>query len=394
LRSSGRIGRAAGRAALALALAALATEYRVRPALTPAQNRWRSMPIVPFGDTLIGISFRPLQARALGLEPTRALTSLLSHPFPVIRLGAMWNQIEHLPGAFDCGDLDRTVEAAQRAGKQIILGLGAVKGFGYPEFFVPDHQLGRPLPEGKLIGAQTHPSLLLGATSFITRMAERYRDCDAIIAWQVEHEAVDPLGMEHSWRLGRDFVAAELAALRAVDANRPIIMSGYLPTSLSVRVAQWWRTRGQGDSLAAAQDLADIVGIDYYPRHALLARAGWAVYLDGAGSPWQRGRIERLAQTLSSRNQRLSVTEGQAEPWEGTTVPPLPASGKTMYSCAPEQLIDNYNHCLKSAGAAGATLFAYLFWGAEYWLARAQLGDLSYIEAWRRILGEGSSAAH
>ena len=84
---------------------------------------------------------------------------------------------------------------------------------------------------------------------------------------------MDPLGVEHSWRLEADFVKQEAEALRKADPTRPLMMNGFLPTSLAVRLTQWWRTRDQGDSLAVAQRLADMVGIDYYPRHAL-ARVG------------------------------------------------------------------------------------------------------------------------
>ena len=109
---------------------------------------------------------------------------------------------------------------------------------------------------------------------------ERYRDREAIVAWQVEHDAVDPLGMEHSWRLSATFVRQEVAAVRAADPTRPVMMNGFLPTSAPVRMQQWWRTRDQGDSLAVAQQLADIVGVDFYPRHALVA-GGRAVGLPG-----------------------------------------------------------------------------------------------------------------
>jgi hypothetical protein len=37
----------------------------------------------------------------------------------------------------------------------------------------------------------------------------------------------------------------------------------------------------------------------------------------------------------------------------------------------------------------GCTLYAYLFWGAEYWVLRKQHGDPSYLHAFARIL-EGS----
>ena len=58
-------------------------------------------------------------------------------------------------------------------------------------------------------------------------------------------------------------MAREVEAVRAADPTRPIMMNGFLPTSLAVQAQQWWRTRDQGDSLAVAQRLADMVGIDF-----------------------------------------------------------------------------------------------------------------------------------
>jgi hypothetical protein len=37
-------------------------------------------------------------------------------------------------------------------------------------------------------------------------------------------------------------------------------------------------------------------------------------------------------------------------------------------------------------------LWAYLFWGAEYWLLRKQQGDDSYLRAFERVLAEGPPA--
>ena len=209
--------------------------------------------------------------------------------------------------------------------------------------------------------------------------------CNSIIAWQVEHEAVDPLGMEHSWRLDAEFVVAEVEAVRQSDPTRPILMNGFLPVSLPVRLTQWWQTHDQGDSLAVAQRLADIVGVDYYPRHALLGTSGATVYLDASRSPWQHQRLMRLFAWARGRGKRLMISEGQAEPWEAVTTPPSPRAS-AMFSCRPEDVIDNYNRCLRWARQAGFVLDAYLFWGAEYWILRAQHGDSSYRQAFVRIL--------
>jgi hypothetical protein len=199
-----RLAALAGGVAATLALARL-SGFRLARSEHRLTDRWRRVAVEPRGSALLGISFRPLQAEALGLDARTTLQTLLDYPFEVVRLGAYWNRMELGPANFRSDDLDWQIGAAEGAGKKIVLCLGPVKSFGYPEFFVPAHQLSRPLPEGTIVDADSHPSLLAAAIAFATRIVERYRERESIIAWQVEHEAVDPLGMEHSWRLGARF---------------------------------------------------------------------------------------------------------------------------------------------------------------------------------------------
>lgn len=362
----------------------LASEVRLKQATQPLTDAWQHLPIEPRGSTLLGISFRPPQVDALGLDAQTTLQTLLSYPFQLIRLGAYWNRIEPEPGTVYFDELDRQIDAAEQAGKQIILCVGPLKTFSYPEFFVPAHHLSRPLPEHTLIKPSAYPSLLTAATNFIARTVERYKHRKGIVAWQLEHEAVDPLGVEHSWRLDVSFVEKEVEALRKADPDRPIMMNGFLPTSLPVRLSQWWQTHDQGDSLTVAQRLADIVGIDYYPRHALMSIGTKTLYLDGSKRLWQQRRRKQLFARTRMYRQKLMITEGQAEPWETVTTPPDPA-GQGMYSCLPEQVIINYNTCLRWSRQE-APLYAYLFWGAEYWMLRQQSADPSYLQALARIL--------
>lgn len=359
----------------------IVSEIRLTRATRPLTDRWQRIAVEPRHATLLGISFRPLQAEALGLDVRTTLRTLLAYPFQLVRLGAYWNRIETEPGQPHFDALDWQIDAAERAGKQIILNVGAVKTFGYPEFFVPSHHLERPLREGALVHPAAHPALLSAATAFITRVVDRYKDRRAIVAWQVEHEAVDPLGIEHSWRLAAAFVEAEVNAVRQTDPTRPIMMNGFLPTSSPVRIQQWWRTRDQGDSLSVAQRMADMVGVDYYPRHALVRIGALTAYLDGSRGRASERRRQRLCAWAVERGRQLMISEGQAEPWETATTPPSPA-GRGMYSCLPERLIENYNACMRWP----AHLYAYLFWGAEYWVARSQQRDTRYIQAFARVL--------
>ena len=290
---------ALGVGAASLLAVPVALEMRLKQATQPLTDAWQHLPIEPRRSTLLGISFRTPQVAVFGLDARTTLQTLLTYPFQLIRLGAYWNRMEPEPGQFYTDELDWQIDAAEQAGKQIILCVGALKTFSYPEFFVPAHHLKHPLPEHTLIKPAAYPSLLASATAFITRLVERYKQRKAIVAWQLEHEAVDPLGVEHSWRLDVTFVEKEMAAVRNADPTRPVMMNGFLPTSLPVRFSQWWRTRDQGDSLAVAQRMADIVGIDYYPRHALMTVgtqnlvSGWGESFPGSngdGSNCSHGR--------------------------------------------------------------------------------------------------------
>src|SRR5579884_1102588 len=243
---------ALGLAATAALVVPAASEFRVARARQPLTDRWRDIPVSPRSETSLGISFRPLQAEEFGLDPEETLARLLTGAFDVVRLAAYWDRIERRPGEWDPEPLDWQVAASEAAGKRLVVNVGAVKCFGYPEFFVPRHHLRSPLPEGRRVTPESHPELLEAACAQVRQVVERYRDHPSVMAWQVEHDAVDPLGIEHSWRLDQRFVAAEVAAVRAADPSRPVIMNGFLPTSTAVGAQQWWRTRDQGDSLVVA----------------------------------------------------------------------------------------------------------------------------------------------
>jgi hypothetical protein len=316
----------------------------------------------------------------MGLEPRATLLTLLEHPYELIRLAALWNRMEPALNVFDPASLDWQVEAAERAGKQVIVAVGAVKNFGYPEFFIPRHHLSAPLPEGKLISEASHPALLEAAVEFVAQVVDRYRGRESVMAWQVEHEGVDPLGVEHSWRLATGFVRREIAEVRRFDLQRPVLLNGFLPMSSPVAAQQSWQTRDQGDSLSVAEEVADIIGVDFYPCHALGAAGGWTAYMDSREPAWPR-----RAKRLFKEGRRVMITEGQAEPWEAVTTPPNPA-GRAMASCPPERVIENYNRCVVQARESGRPLESNLFWGAEYWLLRQQAGDESYLGAFERIL--------
>ena len=110
-----------------------------------------------------------------------------------------------------------------------------------------------------------------------------------------------------------------------------------------------------------------------------------AVYLDGGRGCWHQRRRRQLFAWAAAHGRKLMVSEGQAEPWETATVPPNPGGGG-MYSCLPEQVIENYNQCMRWQQQEASHLYAYVFWGAEYWVVRDASGDPRYLRAFARIL--------
>lgn len=373
----------AGLAAAALGALPFASELAIADANQPLTNQWSHMLVAPRGSTLLGISFRPLQAQAFDLEIRPTLQALLAYPIQIVRVGAYWNRIELYPGVFDTNELDWIIESIERVGAKIILCVGALKTFGFPDYHIPQHYMPQPFADRTLITSATHPALLDAAMHFISRIVERYKSRESIIAWQLENEPADPLYFAHFWRLSTDFVTQELIALHAIDQTKPVMINGGLTTSLSVKIGEMLMTYDQGNSLALAQKISDIIGVDYYPRIAAFSLASKNIYLDTTHVPWGKGDWGNLAGWARTHGKKFMVAEGQAEPWELTIVPPS-LHHFAPYSCTPEGLIQNYNAWMSCQECS--SLYSYLFWGAEYWLYRWKQGDKQYLHAFAKIL--------
>jgi hypothetical protein len=373
----------AGLATTLLTILPLCAELRIEDPNQPLTDNWTRIPIVSRGSALLGISFRPLQAQAYGLEIRQTLSKLLEYPIQMVRLGAYWNRIEPNEGVFETSELDWQIDAVERAGAKIILCVGALKTFGFPEYFIPQHYMPKPFADGTLITSTTQPGLLDAAKNFVSMIVSRYKERESIVAWQLENEPADPLTFAHYWRVSTEFVKQELGALRACDPIKPVMINGGFIPSLSIRIAKAWQTRDQGDSLALAKAMGDIIGVDYYPRFAISSIASKNIYIDSTGVPWEQGNRDSLAQWAQSHEKKFMVTESQSEPWELTIIPPNPPH-HALYSCTPQNLIENYNTWANCAKCQ--PLYSYLFWGAEYWVLRWKSGDQQYLRAFARIL--------
>ncbi len=344
---------------------------------------WSTMAIAPRQSTLVGISLRPHQAELFGLDLQEVITTLFQYPIQLVRLGAYWNSIEAKPGEFNTDELDWQLDALEKAGAQVVLCVGALKTFGYPEYFIPAHYMPHPLPDWTLITPEEYPQLSEAANAFIHRIVAHTRQRTSIVAWQLENEPLDPLSFAHYWRISRDFLEREYATLRDIDPSRPVMINGFSSSSFAVKAGQAWITRDQGDSLTVAKQIADIVGVDYYPKIALSGVGSKNVYLNSGVLPWAKWDDRQFLQWGQESGKKVMVAEGQAEPWELKTLPDVKPRFAS-YSCSPQDIIANYNSWLTLEGHQ--RLYAYLFWGAEYWVLRKNSGDTQYLEAFGRVM--------
>lgn len=380
-----RLGVGLGVAFAAAPVIAIGDDFRIATPEVPFSDDWATMPIQPRGSALLGISFRPLKTVAFGLPVRPTLSKLMQYPMQMVRLGAYWNLIETQPNVFDFGELDWQLDTVEQAGAHVVLNVGAVKTFGFPEFHVPLHYMPQAFPDGTVIRPESYPTLSAAAVAFVERVVDRYKNRTSIVAWQIENEPLDPVYFVHNWSLSRSFVEVELAALRRLDPVRPVLINGNLPPALGETLAQAWVTREQGDSLTMATEVAQLIGVDVYPRVAIMGLGSKTLYLDCTDAPWNHWYRDRLEASARSHAARIMVSEGQAEPWELSPlhIPPSPLR-RAVYSCTPGEMIALYNAW--AGPAATQALYAYLFWGADYWILRAMQGDPQYLNAFTRIL--------
>ena len=338
------------------------------------------LPAVSSGPVQVGTSFSPRHATYLGLDWKQSYRRLEAMRFKVIRLSAYWDQVDQ--EGYD--QLDWLLNESLGNGQPVVLSVG-MKGLGWPEFYIPP-QLQPRTPDGGDVGQD--PLLRAAAIDFVSATIGRYRDNAAIVAWQVENEPLNPAG-PHRWYIGRDLLAAEVAALRQVDDRRPAIVNAFghfnmLFDRASNRSGFDLRSLlGFDSDTAEAHSLGvlgkgDILGLDVYTEigYSFLGQVG----VSHAGSDWaaKAGHWRGIA---LQQGKQAWITEAQAEPWEAS----MDSYGDPR-STGPEDIHSRF------ASIRAQGFGTILLWGSEYWLWRADNGDPSWLDAVKGILAENSDA--
>ena len=308
----------------------------------------------------LGTSFARWRAQALGLDYRAAFERICAMRLALIRLSCSWREIAQ----FGYGDLDWLLGEAERANQPVLLTVG-MKALGWPEFYLPDDL--QPGDEAVQRRAVAH----------VRGVARRYRDNPMLMAWQIENEPFNRSG-PHALSIPRRVVRAEAQAVRALDRNRPLVVTSFahfdegLDRSSSRDQSRWRRRLGltlpaEREALSILRP-GDILGMDVYPS------IGW---LDASGreriaraAPDQVDAVARWHRVARGQGKRLWVTEAQAEPWEArrlTLAQPL--------STKPEAIAELVDRLVRVG------VETILLWGSEYWLWRADNGDPRWMDA-------------
>lgn len=280
-----------------------------------------------------GVNFSESQAEYLGLDPREAYSAIINDlGAKYIKIHINWNKTEAVKDVYDFSSLDQQVKEAEENDVKLILVIGLKTG-RWPECHMPEWFEGVPNEQrsGKII-------------SYVETIVKRYKDSSAVEYWQVENEPFLEFGTCPAWyyEQGTSLVEAEIAAVRALDTSRKIIVSE------SGELSNWTK--------AAA--MADIVGVTLY-------RSSWNPTLDTFGiNPYSFLSPQYYAAKATFIEQYykkpvISI-ELQAEPWTA-----LPVKESKLEIQAQSMNRDLFIENVEFAKQAG--LDRYYFWGGEWW---------------------------
>jgi hypothetical protein len=279
----------------------------------------------------------------------------------LLRLPVYWDEVEPEPGCYRWETLDWQMDAAAAAGARVLLCVGH-RAPRYPECFAPAWACG--LAEGPFTSA---------LMDFVTAVVTRFRDDQALEAWQVENE---PDATFLGWRFGagcrdaRRWLEPEIALVRTLDCGHPVV--------LSYANSPWF----VGQLRSALRHDCDIVAVSVYER-LYFSSPFYSGFVDqtrlGVIGPLSLGRQRRRA---AAHGRDLWVSELQAEPWprgcENLLSAPREEVERTMSRA---QLLGSWGRVTDSGIRR-----AYL-WGIEWLLARRQQGlDLDVLDLVRGMV--------
>ncbi|MBD3208348.1 MAG: cellulase family glycosylhydrolase [Candidatus Nealsonbacteria bacterium] len=277
-------------------------------------------------NPVFGVNFSQKHAHDLGIEWRENYLALLDDlKVDHFKIITHWDLLERERDKFSFDDLDWQIEQAEERDAKVILVVG-IKTGRWPECHLPDWAKGLSKEEQQQEVLDLTRELVL-----------RYKDSDAVWAWQVENEPFFPFG-ECQWS-DEEFVKKEIGMVRSLSPDKPIVFGD----------------SGEGSFWFHSAQLGDIVGITMY-KWVWFSQFERYVYY-----PLPPVFYGRKAQLISFFFQKpVIVIELQAEPWGPKLLydVPLEEQKKTMN-------LEQFKYNVNFARQTG--LKEFYLWGSEWW---------------------------
>lgn len=287
-----------------------------------------------------GVSFSPNYAQALGLDPKVTYQEILKDlKVKSIRIPAYWPEIEPEMDKFNFGELDYYINEAGKNKAKMILAIG-YKLPRWPECRAPGWL--------NLESTQYRQKRQL---IMLKKVIVHYDKNPTITTWQVENEPTLKFGICPG---GDDkFLKEEVEFIRSLS-QKPIILTD------SGELQNWITPMQLGDYFGTT--LYRIVHNDLTGR------------FDYPFKPWfYRVKAYLVKKVFAPQNQKIIVTELQAEPWTNKFVKESPLQ-EQISNFPLEQLKNNVNFGKKVG-------FPQIYlWGVEWWYYMKQNNHPEYWE--------------
>lgn len=295
------------------------------------------------GHITAGITFSVPYANTLGINWREALVASLDDlGVRSFRIPAYWSEIQPTPTTYLWTDLDFQLnEIAQRKGN-VTMVVGA-KVPRWPECWIPEWAMQKST-------SGEHAARL----EYITNVVNRYKDHPALIAWQVENEALFKFGI--CPRPSYAFLEDEINLVRSLDPNHPILTTDSGELSL-------WSIPGR---------LVDRLGVSVYRR----VRTPWNGTWEYTFIPTYWYSRKAFLEHLWVKD--IYVSEFQMEPWTDDPITATPVNTQLEFFDIPEMK----QHF---AFAERMQINDISFWGVEWWWWMKTQGDPRFWDEARRF---------
>lgn len=295
-----------------------------------------------------GISFNHEHAAHLGLDWKIVYGDILTDLQPkYIRLAAMWDEVEPQKGEWFFDHVDFMLDAAAANNTKVLLVVGQ-KAPRWPECHIPQWAEDLSVHDRRE-----------QAMTYVSVVAERYKDHPALEYWQVENEPYIPFAFGECAAFDQSVVEAEISLVRQIDPNHRVVMTD------SGEMSTWYPAAVAGD----------LFGTTLYRIVRTPSGSIWTY-------DWLPAGFYRLKSELFGLSpETFFVAELQAEPWftgDGPSGTPLESQRETM---TPERMAKHIAY----ADRVGASR-VYL-WGVEWWYWMRQThNDSSFWDIARSVL--------